>query len=81
MTSSARRDDFERLRILKGESVVQEAAIVDHRYNWPDAQDALVPAKDYVLEVLLRTADDPVSMPFVVTTGRGQGPLTVVRLD
>ena len=77
----ARRDDFERLRILKGETVVQEAAIVDHRYNWPEAEDALVPAKDYVLEVLSRTADDPVSMPFVVTTGRGQGPLTVVRLD
>lgn len=77
----AKRSAYDRLRVLRGGTVMLEAPIAGHRYSWPEDAEPLVPAEDYALEVLRRDGGAPLRIEFQVTAKRGTAPLTVVRLD
>lgn len=77
----AGRAAYDRLRVLKGKTVILEAPIAGHQFTWPADAAALTPADDYTLELLRGDGGKPTRLVFEVTAKRGTAPLTVVRLD
>lgn len=74
------RAGYDRLRVLKGGTVLLESALADNQFAWPAAEAPLAVGKDYALE-LSGKGDARTRIGFEVEERRGTVPLTIVRLD